>query len=169
MRDAAGEAADGFHFLRLPQLLLDRLPLGNVHDDRDEERVAVAVPMKADGELRPDERSCFRPVPLLAGVPVPVARDQRAPGLAIEIDVVGMRQVREFHRGQLVSRVAEHVAQARIHSDEPPFEAGLRDADQGFLECRLVDAPAFGHEDHWTARRDPLESGALSISRQGIT
>ena len=46
MRDAAGELADGLHLLRLPQLLFELAPLGDVagvEDDGTDRRILQTV------------------------------------------------------------------------------------------------------------------------------
>ena len=43
VRDAAGQPADRFELLRLPELLLERAPLGDVADEPGEHRAAVAA------------------------------------------------------------------------------------------------------------------------------
>ena len=42
MRDAAGEAADGFHFLRLAKLLFEGAALGDVFGEQLEHNSALA-------------------------------------------------------------------------------------------------------------------------------
>ena len=52
MGDAAGELADGFQFLRLPQLFLQRLAVGDV-DEGDEDAIPGALGAGAKLEVEP--------------------------------------------------------------------------------------------------------------------
>src|SRR3954469_14388474 len=77
VRDTAGEPAERFHLLRLPQLLLEALPLSQVFDDGDEiNRVALLIAVNADGQIHGYEAAVLAAILFLARVAIPLAGNE---------------------------------------------------------------------------------------------
>ena len=139
VRDAAGELADRLHLLRLPELVLEALPVGDVPEVRQQrDRTPIGVGDDREVEIHP-EHAAVGPGPPGLEVHAPsLARHQPIPPGALGGNVVGVQE--RAHRG---------AEQAGLVDPEQPAQA-RRD-----LEPAAVQAQARGH--HQRERLGPRE------------
>ena len=120
--DAAGELADGLHLLRLDELLLGALALGQIVDDADENRLAVLLRL-ADRQVHREGRAVLALADHLAADADDLASAGAVIIVEIAIVLVAIRR-RHQHLDVLADDLARPIAEQRLagrieHQDTP--------------------------------------------------
>src|SRR4051812_8699352 len=124
VRDTAGEPAERFHLLRLPQLLLESLPLSQVFDNSNEvNRVALSIAVNADGQIHGHEAPVLATVLFLARVAIPHAGDETLSRLDVLLHIIGVCDRHEVEASELLRRVPQNMAQPAVHTKKPAAQA----------------------------------------------
>jgi hypothetical protein len=136
VRDAAGEPADRFHLLGLPQLLFQFLAVGDVENDGHKvaRSARLVVPQQRRDDVAPEQAAVFPLVAFLRGIDRLGCREHRVAGVVALGAVFGCRQVDERQALELVAAVAGHRAELVVHPDKRPVGADVGDADRCALE-----------------------------------
>ena len=137
MRDPAGEAPHGFHLLRLTELGLEQLTLGDVFDDDVEGlHAAVRVAHRAPRLADRDGLAVLAAPHRLGGEASPPSHvlDETCSILGIDVDVPRHVLREQLRRGI----VTQDVHEGRVHREEPTVRGALEDPERGVLDQRPV-------------------------------
>ena len=118
-------------------VLLRPFALRDVLDLADEmERLAVASSDERDGDERPEIVAEPVAVPLLDLVGADLTVQQRLDDVAVQAEVVGVRDVPPRHGAQLVRRTPHELAERVVDLEKAAVQADDGHADRGRLERR---------------------------------
>ena len=144
---------------RVAQLLLDRLA-GVDRLSRGDEvaRPPGAIAHERDGEVHPCRAPVAADVTLLPCVEVALARSEPPRPRVVCDTILGVREILEPERPELLFLVPEDLGVAPVHAQPAPVERDVGDADRRVLEGDSVARLAPGERAHGAAR-DRVGSG----------
>ena len=168
--DAARQASDGVQLLRVEELLLESLPLGDVLDEGDCVReLAVRAADGRAGQTAPAHRAVGVEEALLEVVAVERAVAKLPVEAHVGLDVLGVREVGEGNGRELVRVAPEQLLDGPVHLEGLALGADERDAQARVLEDgaeaglalgeRRLGALAVGDVDHDAAEEAGLAGG----------
>ena len=180
MGDAAGEAADGFHLLRLTELQLQGAGFGNVFHKNLEGATVLAVRNRASGDARHDGCAILahalrgQVVEFLAGAKI-IGGSKPLLGIGVEASQMSAHKIggagiakHSHHRGVCVLQDSQGVAAAdavgRVHHQRAKIALGAAQTLLGSAEGGVEPADEQGHGEEQSEVGERLAILAWSLS-----